>query len=171
MSDANAVVAIYDNRSQAEEAVKELQRSGVDIKNLSIVGTHYHTEEHVVGFCTARDRMMYWGMLGAFWGGLFGISFGGVLFSTPDINSAWAPGPLSGWIIGAFEGGLVIGGICALGAGLYSVGVPKDHVLLYQADFKADKYLVMTRGTEDEVANTRNLVRTLSPVEAEVRVA
>ena len=29
MSETNAVVAIYDTHSQAEEAVKELQRSGL----------------------------------------------------------------------------------------------------------------------------------------------
>jgi hypothetical protein len=38
MAETNAVVAIYDNHSQAEEAVKELQKSGVDMEKLSIVG-------------------------------------------------------------------------------------------------------------------------------------
>ena len=45
MSATNAAVAIYDTHSQAEEAVKELQRSGLDMKKLSIVGKDYHTEE------------------------------------------------------------------------------------------------------------------------------
>lgn len=31
MSQMNSVVAIYDTHSQAEEAVKELQRSGFDV--------------------------------------------------------------------------------------------------------------------------------------------
>ena len=49
MSATNAAVAIYGTHSQAEEAVKELQRSGIDMKKLSIVGKDYHTEEQVVG--------------------------------------------------------------------------------------------------------------------------
>jgi hypothetical protein len=43
MSEKNAVVAIYASHSQAEEALKELQRSGFDMKKLSIVGKDYHT--------------------------------------------------------------------------------------------------------------------------------
>ena len=76
MSETNAVVAIYDSHSQAEEAVKELQRSGIDMKKLSIVGKDYHTEEQVVGYYNTGDRMKYWGKLGAFWGGLWGMLFG-----------------------------------------------------------------------------------------------
>jgi hypothetical protein len=45
MSETNAAVGIYATHSQAEAAVKELQRCGVDMKKLSIVGKDYHTEE------------------------------------------------------------------------------------------------------------------------------
>ncbi len=43
MSETNAVVAIYETHSQAEAALKELQRSGFEMKKLSIVGKDYHT--------------------------------------------------------------------------------------------------------------------------------
>ena len=42
------------------------------MKMLSIVGKDYHTEEHVVGYYTTGDRMLYWGKPGAFWGGFWG---------------------------------------------------------------------------------------------------
>ena len=61
MSGTNAVVAIYDSHTQAEEAVKELQKSGFDMKKLSIVGRDYHTEEQVVGYYNTGDRMKHWG--------------------------------------------------------------------------------------------------------------
>ena len=76
MFETNSVVAIYETHSQAEEAVKELQRSGFDMKKMSIVGKDYHTDEHVVGYYNAGDRMKYWGKQGAFWGGLWGMLFG-----------------------------------------------------------------------------------------------
>ena len=53
MADTNAAVAVYDNHSEAEHAVKELQKSGFDMKKLSIVGKDYHTEEDVVGYYAA----------------------------------------------------------------------------------------------------------------------
>ena len=72
MSESNSVVAIYATHAQAEEAVKELQRAGFDMQKTSIVGNDYHSDEHVVGYYNAGDRMKYWGKQGAFWGGIRG---------------------------------------------------------------------------------------------------
>ena len=74
MSEKNSVVAIFESHNQAEDAVRELQKDGFDMKKLSIVGKDYHTDEHVVGYYNTGDRMMYWGKLGAFWGASGGCS-------------------------------------------------------------------------------------------------
>ena len=129
MSETNAVVAIYDTHSQAEEAVKELQRTGIDMKKLSIVGKDYHTEEQVVGYYNTGDRMKYWGKLGAFWCGLWGMLFGSAFFAIPGIGPVLVAGPLVAWIVGGLEGAAVMGGLGAIGAGLCSIGLPKDSVV------------------------------------------
>ncbi|MGB8772691.1 MAG: DUF1269 domain-containing protein, partial [Terriglobales bacterium] len=64
MSTENSVVAIYRQHSDADLAVKELQRGGVDMHKLSIVGKGYHTDEQVVGYYNTVDRMKYWGKVG-----------------------------------------------------------------------------------------------------------
>ena len=74
--DKNAVVALYETHAEAEEAVRELQKSGFDMQKLSIVGKDYQTEEDVVGYYTTGGRMKAWGKSGAFWGGLWGMLFG-----------------------------------------------------------------------------------------------
>ena len=66
MSEKNTSVAICNTHTEAEQAVKELQKSGYDMKKLSIVGKDYHTEEDVVGYYNTGDRMKKWGKLGAF---------------------------------------------------------------------------------------------------------
>ncbi len=38
-----------------------MEKSGFDMRKLSIVGKYYHTEEHVTGYYTVGDRMMAWG--------------------------------------------------------------------------------------------------------------
>jgi proteasome lid subunit RPN8/RPN11 len=38
MSTENSVVAVYHTHPEADQAVKELQRGGVDMRRLSIVG-------------------------------------------------------------------------------------------------------------------------------------
>lgn len=46
----NAVVAIYESHAEAEAGIKELRRSGFDMKKLSTVGRNCHTDEHVVSY-------------------------------------------------------------------------------------------------------------------------
>ena len=78
----SSVVAVYKSHVEADGAIKELQKSGFDMKNLSIVGKDYQTDESVVGYYNTGDRMMYWGKLGAFWGGFWGLLFGSAFFSS-----------------------------------------------------------------------------------------
>ncbi len=61
----HSTVAVYESHRQAEAAVKELERAGLDMKKLSILGKDYTTEEHATGFYNAGDRMKFWGTRGA----------------------------------------------------------------------------------------------------------
>ena len=171
MSETNSVVAIYETHSQAEEAVKELQRSGFDMKKMSIVGKDYHTDEHVVGYYNTGDRMKYWGKMGAFWGGIWGMLFGAAFFAIPGIGPILVAGPLVAWIIGALEGAVVVGGLSALGAGLYSIGIPKNSIVKYEAALKSDQFLLLAHGTAEEVARARNIMQTTNPLEVTVHAA
>ena len=171
MSETNSVVAIYETHAQAEETVKELQRSGYDMKKLSIVGKDYHTDEQVIGYYNAGDRMKYWGKLGAFWGGLWGMLFGAAFFAIPGIGPILVAGPLVAWIVGALEGAVVVGGLSAIGAGLYSIGIPKNSVVEYESALKSDKFLLLAHGTTDEVAKAKDIMQTTHPVEVAVHAA
>ncbi|MGD8413785.1 MAG: permease [Candidatus Latescibacterota bacterium] len=154
----DSVVAVFGANAEAEDAVKELQRSGFDMKKLSIVGKDYHTEEHVVGYYNAGDRMKYWGKLGAFWGGLWGLLFGAAFFWVPGVGQLVVGGPLVSWIVGALEGAAVFGGLSALGAGLYSIGIPKDSIVKYETAIKGNKYLLVAHGTKDEVEKAKQIL-------------
>ncbi len=157
---SNSVAAVFAQHSGAEKAVKELKDGGFDIKKLSIIGSDYHSEENVVGFYNTGDRMMYWGKTGAFWGGLWGLLFGSAFFLIPGLGPILAAGPVVTWIIAALEGAVVVGGVSALGAGLFSLGIPKDSILKYEASVKAGKFLLIAHGTADEVQHARNILHT-----------
>ena len=165
MSENKAMVAIFNTHTEVESAIKELQKSGFDIKKLSIVGTEYHTEEHVIGYYNAGDRMKYWGKMGAFWGGFWGLLFGAAFFAIPGIGPVLMAGPLVTWIVGALEGAIVVGGLSAIGAGLYSIGIPKDSVLKYETAIKGDKFLLLAHGTADEVTRAKDIIQTTHPAE------
>jgi hypothetical protein len=158
MTETNSVVGVFDTHTQAEEAIKELQSSGFDIRKLSIVGKDYHTEEHVVGYYNAGDRMKYWGKMGAFWGGIWGLLFGFAFFAIPGVGPVLVAGPLAAWIVAALEGAVVVGGLSAIGAGLISLGIPKDSVLDLETALKADKFLVVAHGTAEDVEKAKAIL-------------
>lgn len=159
----NAVVAVYKTHPQAENAVKELQSSGFDMTKLSIAGRDYHTDEHVVGYYNSGDRMKAWGTTGAFWGGIWGMLFGSAFFFVPGVGPLLVAGPLVGWILGALEGALVVGGFSALGAALYGMNIPKNSILQYETALKAGKFVVIAHGTSDEVERARDIIKRTAP--------
>jgi hypothetical protein len=116
------------------------------MKRLSIVGKDFQSDQTVLGYYNTGDRMKAWGQTGAFWGGLWGLLFGSAFFFVPGVGALLAAGPVVGWIVGALEGAVVVGGLSVLGAALYSVGIPTDSVLKYEVQLKAGHYLVVAHG-------------------------
>jgi hypothetical protein len=163
MTKHNAVVAIYRSHAEAETAVKELQHSGFDMKKLSIVGRDQHTDEHVVGYYNAGERMKCWGKQGAFWGGIWGMLFGSAFFLIPGVGPLFVAGPLVGWIVGALEGAVMVGGVSAIGAGLYSLGIPKNSILQYETALKTGKFVVIAHGTAEEASRAREIISRTTP--------
>jgi len=171
MASESSVVCVYANHTDADAAVKTLQSSGFDMKHLSIVAKDFHTEEHVVGYYTTGDRMKYWGRLGAFWGGLWGFLVGAAAFWIPGIGPLVVAGPLVAWIVGGLEGAALVGGLSALGAGLFSIGIPKDSIVKYETALKSGKFLLLASGTKAEVAHAREILLPTRPEESSIHPA
>ena len=62
----------------------------------------------------------------------------------------------------------MVGGLSALGAALYSIGIPKDSVIKYETALKADSFLVMAHGTAEEMARAKTLLDTVNPSRLDV---
>jgi len=159
----DTLIAVFADHIQAEAAVKKLADSKFDMKQLSIVGQGYHTEERVIGFYSAGDRIKFWGKRGAFWGGLWGLFFGGVFLMVPVVGQVMVLGYLATVIASGVESAVLVGGLSALGAALYSVGVPKETVIQYETALKADEFLVTAHGTAYELARARTILADAKP--------
>ena len=158
MNHAPVMTALYDTHEQAEEAIKKLQQHGYDLRQLSIVGRDYQSEENVVGYYNTGDRMMKWGGNGAFWGSIWGMLMGSAFILIPGVGPLLLAGPLVGMLVGALEGAIVVGGVSALSAALVSVGVPHNSVLEYETEIKVGKYMLLAHGTAAEVAQAREIL-------------
>lgn len=138
------------------------------MKKLSIVGKDYYEEDKVVGFYNTSDVIKNWGKAGAFWGGIWGLIFGAGFFLIPGIGPVVMAGPIVSSLVGGLEGALVVGGLSALGAALFSFGIPKNSVLKYEKELKADKYLVIAHGTQNDIDKARDIMNINSKIDVTV---
>ncbi len=116
MEEVDTVVAVFADHDTAESAVKKLAAAGFAMKNLSVVGKGYQSEEKVVGFYNVGDRMKFWGTRGAFWGGFWGLFLGGLFMTIPVVGHVVVLGYLASMAIYGIENAIVVGGLSALGA-------------------------------------------------------
>jgi uncharacterized membrane protein len=158
ISDGGPVVAIFDSHDAAERAVQEMQRSDFDLKKLSVVGKGSHVTEDLIGFSNVEGRMAYWGLSGAFLGGMGGALFGSALFLIPGVGPLLVAGPVIAWMAATIEGAVAVGGLGVIGAALYSHGISKDSSRAYEAAMKAGKFLLIVHGTPDEVFRAERLL-------------
>jgi hypothetical protein len=149
---------VFNSHGDAEAAIRTLIKSGIDAKQLSLVGKGYHSEEHPVGFYTVGDRVKSWGGIGAFWGGIWGLLLAPAVFLLPGIGLVAMAGPFVSMLVGALEGAVLVGGVSALAAALSEIGVPKDQVVKYETALKMDKYLLLVHGSDDQQSRARSML-------------
>jgi hypothetical protein len=159
----DAVVAVFAHHRDAEDAVRKLASGGFDMTHFSIVGQGFHSDEKVVGFYTTGDRIKFWGKNGAFWGGIWSLFFGGIFLTIPVIGPVMVLGHLAAMVVAAVEGAILVGGLSALGAALFSIGIPKDSVIEYEETVKTDRYLVVAHGSADEMARAKAVLESSNP--------
>lgn len=159
----DSVAAVFATHAEADAAIKKLASQGFEMKHLSLIGKGYHTEEQVTGFYNLGDRVRFWGSRGAFWGGMWGLFFGGLFLTIPVVGHVVVLGYLAATALSAVEGAVVVGGLSAIGAAISSIGISHDSVLQYETAIKADDFLVMAHGRRAEVERARAVLGTMNP--------
>jgi hypothetical protein len=158
MTSHSTTIGVFADHAAAEAAIRKLSEGGFAIKDLSIVGKGYHTDEKVIGFYNMGDRVQFWGSRGALWGALWGLFFGGMVLTVPLMGPMIVLGYIASAALSALEGAVVVGGISAIGAALYSTGIPKNSVIDYETALTADNFLVMARGPAADMARAKDIL-------------
>jgi hypothetical protein len=155
----NATVAVLDSPRQVDERVQQLRQSGFDLGKLSVVALDRHAREQVVAHYGAGGQAKYLGESGPFWTGLWSSLSGWACLVMPGTGQILVAGPLGGWIVTALENELVFGGMSALGAALYGLGIPQGAVLRCEAAVQMDKLLLVAHGAVGEVGKAREILK------------
>ena len=159
MLQQNALVTVYSNPSEAQEAVMALATSGFDLDRLSVIGKAYRERKELVAYYQEGEHMKCWGDLGDFWNGITSMVQGWALFRMPERDPLLVVGALAMWIVVALDNSAIFGGLSALGATLYSMGLAKNSVHDYEEALRKGNYLVVVHGPAQEVMRAKKIFR------------
>jgi hypothetical protein len=135
--------------------VRKLERGGIPMKKISIIGSNFQLREDVQGYYRPSDAAKEGAGFGAWVGGLFGMMLGFGFFILPAAGALIVLGPLAGLIAGAVSGA----GIGAMVSALMALGMSKNDALKYQARLKAGEFLLSVTGTHEEIESARGLLQ------------
>jgi hypothetical protein len=167
MSDINSLVAVYENHVGGEAGVRKLHKSGFDMTRLSIAGQEYPIDKGIVGCYTVAHGFKYWGKMEAFWGPRLGLT-GTALVLLPGIGPVVFAGPLAAGIAAVLDRAVSVGGFTALNTALAALGIPKNRVVWYESNLRADRFLLLAHGSARELLLAKDLLHPTGPEEVDL---
>ncbi len=154
-----SVIGVYQTMSEAEEAVRMLDKGKFPIKQVSFVAQNMESVKEVHGYVTAGDVAKSGAGTGGWVGGIFGLLIGAAFIWVPGFGPLLVAGSFATMLLGSMEG--VIAG--AAGGGLLGAlvgwGVSKQHILKYEEHLKGGKYLLMAHGSAEEVTRALKILQ------------
>jgi uncharacterized membrane protein len=164
----SSVIAVFPDHESAENAIEMLNEEGFPMSKLSIVGRDFVVREKPIGFASPGYFAKEGASTGAFVGGLFGMLLGAAFLVLPGVGPMVIAGPLLGALLGGLEGAVAGAAVGALSGALIGWGVSREKALVYETEVKAGKFLLIARGTPEEIARAKVLLETSSPERLDV---
>ncbi len=158
----NYLVAVWRDRIQAETAYCALEKEGIPLSQVNILGKGYKSADEF-GLINPNQAAQKQAQLMATWLVPFGF-FGGVTFSVISglHTFAWAGeigNHIVGGILGALSGGL---GALLVGGGVGLVSGSGD-ALPYRNRLQEGKYLIIVQGSSRLIAQATTTLTPLAP--------
>jgi hypothetical protein len=163
-----SVIAIFPDHASAEDAVRRLQKEGIPMQNLSIIGKDFQAVEKPLGFVTTGDVAKGGAKVGAWTGGLFGLLVGAAFLILPGVGPVVIAGPLAAALLGGIEGAMAGAAFGGLTGALVGLGFSKDKAIRYESQVKAGKFLLSVRGDAQQVERAKSVLTAGKAETAEV---
>jgi uncharacterized membrane protein len=154
-----AFVQVYDNYDDAAKAVKRLIKGGVLKKYISVLGKGEQEEKNEFTYEKEKDDIIFWGEQGAFWGALWGLLSGGILFWAPGFGPLVATGRILATIAGMIGGAVLFGSAGAMTAWFIDEGIEESLAKEYGDMLQDNKILVIVHGDEAAVEMAETILK------------
>ena len=160
-----SVIGTYDSMDAADAAVRKLVEGGFPSGQVSVLAQNLQSEKQVHGFITTGDVAKVGAGTGAWVGGLFGLLTGVALIFVPAVGPLLVAGPFAASLLAGVEGAIAGAGAGGLLGALAGLGVSQQHIVKYEDQLKAGKYLVLAQGSAADVARAQSILQATAPVE------
>ncbi|MDF0556901.1 general stress protein [Kamptonema sp. UHCC 0994] len=158
-------VGAFPTRNETEQALNELRNAGFNMDNVSVIARDAEHKNDIAGVDVEDSTgnkadlgAAKGAMTGGALGGLTGLLVGLGLVAIPGIGPIMLAGAgatalattLTGTAIGATAGGLI--------GALVGLGIPEERAKAYSDRVAKGYYLVMVKGTEEEIARAESVL-------------
>ncbi len=151
--DHRILMAFFLDETKAKTALDSVLEADMAMDHISILGPASSSGDDPLGVYHSKigERMLSWGKMGAFWGGVLGALTGAMgLFLIPGIGPLVAAGPIAEALVGAAGGAGLAGGVMAgagavsqLGVAIHRMGIPHDRIDKFNDLIESGHYLLM----------------------------
>ncbi|WP_245671419.1 general stress protein [Pseudobacillus wudalianchiensis] len=135
------IVGVYDNHTEAVEAIEDLKRQGYRADEISVISKERDDVEYVeeTTDTKAEEGAATGAATGGILGGLAGVAAGAGALAIPGIGPIIAAGPIVAGLTGAAAGA----GAGGLTGALIGLGIPEEDADRYNEYVKEGKMLVL----------------------------
>jgi hypothetical protein len=164
--------ALYDNVTDAQNAVRDLVNNGFARENISVVATDPAGEyARYEGEAFTEGETLDGAATGAVLGGMAGLVVGLAALAIPGVGPVLAAGPLASALVAAGVGagiGAAAGGL--IGA-LIDMGVDEEQATYYAEGVRRGGTLVTLQTDDPRVDEAMDILDSYDPVDLEERVS
>ena len=152
----HTAVAQFADKEQAEDCIRKLDHEGFDIRQLTLIGKGFYSQQHVLGFYgvlyRARNRGLRWAVNGGIWGLLFATSY--LLLEGYTVLKVFP------WLVLYLAAcwSFVFGMVGFLWGGFSGIRLRSRQPLRYSTRFRAATYLLIAKGDEPQIDRFRELL-------------
>jgi hypothetical protein len=168
------ITRTFDNYSDAQAAVNELERMGVPSSDISIIANNRdraHGDNDVVNKSEAAEDAGKGASAGAMLGGAGGLLAGLGVLAIPGLGPVVAAGWLASTLAGAGVGALVGGAAGGLVGALKNEGVDEDDAHVYAESVRRGGTLVSAKVDDDMAVRAEEVLQSNRAVRAADRRA
>jgi len=146
----STVIGIFNDQSDAENAVDEIRDAGITDEKISILAKEGMISEEDEESFLDQDLTTGIGSGGAL-GGLVGLLVGAGTLAIPGVGPILAVGPIAAGLTGVATGGLA--------GGLVDLGIPKDRGEFYENEVKKGGILAAVEADKSKIEEVASFMR------------